>query len=130
MIKKLFLAVVTCLVGLFLTERAHALSYRKITDEEMKTMANRIIAIGKGGDDKEEMKDLLDLARRVRPIVELVDAKCPMPLKVANGTNVPVFNVAKPLLQRKLPDQPPFRLYEVVREPEEAAEPAAAQEVK
>jgi Icc-related predicted phosphoesterase len=43
---------------------------------------------------------------------------------------VPVFNVAKPLLQRKLPDQPPFRLYEVAREPEEAAERAATEEVK
>jgi Icc-related predicted phosphoesterase len=29
---------------------------------------------------------------------------------------VPVFNVAKPLLQRKYPDKPPFRLYEVPRE--------------
>jgi Icc-related predicted phosphoesterase len=33
---------------------------------------------------------------------------------------VPVFNVAKPLLQRKHPDRPPFRLYEVPREPEDA----------
>jgi Icc-related predicted phosphoesterase len=29
---------------------------------------------------------------------------------------VPVFNVAKPLLQRARPNQPPFRLYEVPRE--------------
>jgi Icc-related predicted phosphoesterase len=29
---------------------------------------------------------------------------------------VPVFNVARPLLLRKRPDQPPFRLYEVPRE--------------
>lgn len=101
MIKKLFLAILTCLVGLCLTERAHALSYRKITDEEMKSMANRIIAIGKASDDKEEMKDLLDIARRVRPIVELVDAKCPMPIKVANGTNVPVFNVEISVSERR-----------------------------
>lgn len=64
-------------------------------------MANRIIAIGKASDDKEEMKDLLDLARRVRPVVELVDAKCPMPLKVANGTNAPVFNVEISVSERR-----------------------------
>jgi hypothetical protein len=29
---------------------------------------------------------------------------------------VPVFNVAKPLLTRCRPDQPPFRLFEVPRE--------------
>lgn len=34
--------------------------------------------------------------------------------KTING--VPVFNVAKPLLQRSRPDQPPFRLFEVPRE--------------
>ncbi|MBE7368662.1 metallophosphoesterase family protein [Ramlibacter pallidus] len=34
--------------------------------------------------------------------------------KTING--VPVFNVAKPLLQRSRPDQPPFHLYEVPRE--------------
>ena len=33
---------------------------------------------------------------------------------------VPVFNVAKPLLQRKHPERPPFRLYEVPRETEDA----------
>jgi Icc-related predicted phosphoesterase len=41
--------------------------------------------------------------------------------KTING--VPVYNVAKPLLQRSRPDQPPFRIYEVPRE----AEPAAAE---
>lgn len=41
--------------------------------------------------------------------------------KTING--VPVFNVAKPLLQRARPDQPPFRLYEVPREPAGAEEP-------
>ena len=34
--------------------------------------------------------------------------------KTING--VPVYNVAKPLLQRSWPDRPPFRLYEVERE--------------
>jgi Icc-related predicted phosphoesterase len=34
--------------------------------------------------------------------------------KTING--VPVFNVAKPLLQRSLPEQPPFRLFELPRE--------------
>jgi Icc-related predicted phosphoesterase len=34
--------------------------------------------------------------------------------RTVNGT--PVFNVAKPLLQRTWPDQPGFRLYEVPRE--------------
>jgi len=29
---------------------------------------------------------------------------------------VPVYNVAKPLLQRKRPGEPPFRLFEVPRE--------------
>ena len=39
---------------------------------------------------------------------------------------VPVFNVAKPLLQRKLPDQPPFRLFELPREADEPEEAARA----
>jgi Icc-related predicted phosphoesterase len=51
-------------------------------------------------------------------------------LEAKTIAGVPVFNVAKPLLQRKLPDQPPFRLYEVPREPEEAVEPVTAAEVK
>jgi Icc-related predicted phosphoesterase len=34
--------------------------------------------------------------------------------KTVNG--VPVYNVAKPLLQRTNPDQPPFRLFELPRE--------------
>lgn len=34
--------------------------------------------------------------------------------RTING--VPVFNVAKPLLQRSLPDQPPFRLFELPRD--------------
>jgi hypothetical protein len=34
---------------------------------------------------------------------------------------VPVFNVAKPLLLRKRPGEPPFRVYEVPREVEVAA---------
>lgn len=34
--------------------------------------------------------------------------------KTING--VPVFNVARPLLMRKRPDQPPFHLYELPRE--------------
>jgi Icc-related predicted phosphoesterase len=41
--------------------------------------------------------------------------------KTING--VPVYNVAKPLLQRSRPDHPPFRLYEVARE---LVEPHAA----
>lgn len=40
---------------------------------------------------------------------------------------VPVYNVAKPLLQRSRPDQPPFLLFELPREPAESdAAPAAA----
>lgn len=38
--------------------------------------------------------------------------------KTING--VPVFNVAKPLLQRTRPDQPPFRIYELPREATDA----------
>jgi Icc-related predicted phosphoesterase len=37
-----------------------------------------------------------------------------MEAKTING--VPVYNVAKPLLQRKRPGEPPFRLFEVPRE--------------
>ena len=46
--------------------------------------------------------------------------------KTMNG--VPVYNVAKPLLQRSRPDQPPFRLFELPKEPEEqtAGEAVAA----
>jgi hypothetical protein len=33
--------------------------------------------------------------------------------KTAN--NIPVYNVAKPLLQRSFPDRPPFRLIEIPR---------------
>ena len=45
--------------------------------------------------------------------------------KTING--VPVFNVAKPLLTRARPDQPPFRLFEVPREaPSDEAVPAVA----
>ena len=42
--------------------------------------------------------------------------------RTING--VPVYNVAKPLLMRSLPDQPPFRLFELPREVQ--AEPAGA----
>ena len=43
--------------------------------------------------------------------------------KTING--VPVFNVAKPLLARSRPDQPPFRIFELQRDaPEEPARPA------
>jgi hypothetical protein len=38
---------------------------------------------------------------------------------------VPVYNVAKPLLQRSRPDVPPFLVYELPREPVEETEPAA-----
>jgi Icc-related predicted phosphoesterase len=40
--------------------------------------------------------------------------------RTING--VPVYNVAKPLLQRSRPDVPPYFLYEVPREPAEEAE--------
>jgi Icc-related predicted phosphoesterase len=43
--------------------------------------------------------------------------------KTING--VPVYNVAKPLLQRARPGQPPFRIFEVPREAEATAEPGA-----
>jgi hypothetical protein len=43
--------------------------------------------------------------------------------KTING--VPVFNVAKPLLARSRPDQPPFRIFELQRDaPQEPARPA------
>jgi hypothetical protein len=40
-------------------------------------------------------------------------------------SGVPVYNVAKPLLQRSRPDAPPFFLYELPREPATEEEPAA-----
>jgi hypothetical protein len=36
--------------------------------------------------------------------------------------NVPVYNVAKPLLQRMYPDRPPFRVIEIAGAPPENAE--------
>ena len=42
--------------------------------------------------------------------------------RTING--VPVYNVAKPLLQRSRPEQPPFRLVEI---PREAADAEAAE---
>lgn len=42
--------------------------------------------------------------------------------KTING--VPVFNVARPLLLRSRPDQPPFRLFELPREAGSEREPA------
>lgn len=44
--------------------------------------------------------------------------------KTING--VPVFNVAKPLLTRSRPDQPPFRVFELQRDAPEAAAVAPA----
>ena len=46
--------------------------------------------------------------------------------RTING--VPVFNVAKPLLQRSRPDQPPFHVYEVPRESAEEADTARAED--
>lgn len=43
--------------------------------------------------------------------------------KTVNG--VPVYNVAKPLLQRAFPDRPPFRVIEVERDPVEVEASAA-----
>jgi Icc-related predicted phosphoesterase len=42
-------------------------------------------------------------------------------------TGVPVYNVAKPLLQRSRPETPPFFLYEVPRDAAEEAQPPTAQ---
>ncbi|HKB54891.1 MAG TPA: metallophosphoesterase [Ramlibacter sp.] len=42
--------------------------------------------------------------------------------RTING--VPVYNVAKPLLLRTRPDQPPFRIFEVPREPAQPQPPA------
>jgi Icc-related predicted phosphoesterase len=46
-------------------------------------------------------------------------------LEARTMNGVPVYNVAKPLLQRSRPDMPPFFLYELPREPIEEQEPAA-----
>lgn len=40
-------------------------------------------------------------------------------------SGVPVYNVAKPMLQRLYPDQPPFRVLEVAREPAQEMRPSA-----
>jgi Icc-related predicted phosphoesterase len=42
------------------------------------------------------------------------------------SANVPVFNVALPLLRRRMPSQPPFRLYDVELEPAGRALTASA----
>lgn len=44
--------------------------------------------------------------------------------RTING--VPVYNVARPLLQRTWPDRPPFRLFELPREAAQAQAPAGA----
>jgi len=46
-------------------------------------------------------------------------------LEARTMNGVPVYNVAKPLLQRSRPDVPPFFLYELPREPVEEGELAA-----
>jgi Icc-related predicted phosphoesterase len=46
--------------------------------------------------------------------------------RTING--VPVFNVAKPLLQRSRPEQPPFRIYELPREGAAEPESVAAED--
>jgi Icc-related predicted phosphoesterase len=46
-------------------------------------------------------------------------------LQARTMNDVPVYNVAKPLLQRSRPDMPPFFLYELPREPIEEREPGA-----
>ena len=46
-------------------------------------------------------------------------------LEARTMNGVPVYNVAKPLLQRSRPDVPPFFLYELPREPIEEGELAA-----
>jgi len=38
-------------------------------------------------------------------------------LEGSTVSGIPVYNVAKPLLQRARPDQPPFRVVEVARQP-------------
>jgi Icc-related predicted phosphoesterase len=48
--------------------------------------------------------------------------------RTING--VPVYNVAKPLLQRSRPDQPPFLLFDLAREAAPAQAPAAAARAK
>jgi len=48
--------------------------------------------------------------------------------RTING--VPVYNVAKPLLLRKHPDQPPFLLFELPRPDAHRTEPTAAEAVK
>ncbi len=45
-------------------------------------------------------------------------------LEARTISGVPVYNVARPLLQRCRPDQPPFRLLELPREPAGAQVPA------
>jgi Icc-related predicted phosphoesterase len=47
-------------------------------------------------------------------------------LEATTISGVPVFNVAKPLLLRSHPDQPPFRLFELPREAIAAQAPATA----
>src|SRR5262245_48671421 len=76
--------------------RADALTYVKINDSDLKAAISRILSTGSSSgskDDREELKATLDIAARIRPIIELTDARCPMPLKVYNGTSAPLFNI-------------------------------------
>src|SRR5436309_2270765 len=63
--------------------QANALTYRQLTDTEMKAAIKRLLkeATSAGTGDDEELKRKLDIAVVVAPIVEMGDAACPIPLK-------------------------------------------------
>lgn len=97
------------LVGVVLTVvllsgAANALTFHKMTDTEVKSTVTRLVneASSSGTQaEADELKSTLELAVRVRPIVELTDAQCPMPIKVMNGTSMPFFNVKVSATERR-----------------------------
>ena len=83
-----------------LSGSAHALSFHKVTDAEVKTTTTGIVAMAPT-EDRADYEKMLGLAVHVRPIVDLEEAKCPMPIKVINATVVPLFNVKISVSERR-----------------------------
>ena len=79
---------------------AHALSFHKVTEAEVKTALSSIVAMAPA-DERTDFERTLGIAKYVRPIVDLEEAKCPMPIKVINATSNPMFNVKVSVSERR-----------------------------
>ena len=95
------IGLVSCMI--LASGSASALSYRHMSDTEIKATVTRLVSDAStgGAGDSDDLKTTLELAVRVRPIIEMTDAKCPMPIKVMNGTSVPFFNVKVQTTERR-----------------------------